>query len=78
MAPFAAMIADTPQIEVPIASSEPSLPHSPKARAARMMMVPATVMSTKIWIRLRPPSLAISPSANRAPSSTIPIFSQNS
>ena len=41
-------MADTPQIEVPIASSDPSLPDNPNHRAARMMMVPAIVMSTTI------------------------------
>jgi len=71
------MMADTPQIEVPIASSEPSLPDNPNARAARMMMVPAIVMSSRIWTRLVPPSLAMSPSTNRAPSATIPTLSQN-
>ena len=51
------MIADTPQIDVPMASSEPSLPESPKNRAAKMMIVPATAMSTRICNRLAPPSL---------------------
>jgi hypothetical protein len=73
-----ATIADTPQIEVPIASSEPSLPESPKNFAAAMMMVPAMAMSTRICTRLVAPSLAISPSTNREPSATIPIFSQKS
>ena len=52
------MMADTPQIEVPMASSEPSLPESPKKPAAARMIVPATAMSTRIWTRLVPPSLS--------------------
>ncbi len=42
------LTADTPQIEVPIASNEPSLPESPNARAAARMMVPAISMSIRI------------------------------
>lgn len=50
----------------------------PNHLAANRMMAPATVMSTTICTRLVPPSLRTSPSTNRAPSATIPIFSQNS
>ncbi|SHU12169.1 Uncharacterised protein [Mycobacteroides abscessus subsp. abscessus] len=78
IAPLAAMIAETPQMEVPMASSEPSFPLRPNHLAAKRMMAPATVMSTRICTRLVPPSLRTSPSTNRAPSATIPIFSQNS
>lgn len=71
-------MADTPQMDVPIANSEPSLPDNPNQRATAMMIVPAMVMSTRICTRLIPPSLAMSPNTNREPSATIPAFSQNS
>ena len=72
------MIAETPQIDVPTASSVESLPPSPKRCPTRMITVVATAMSMMISRKLKPPSLARSPSRNRAPSNTIPIFNQNS
>lgn len=75
---MAATIADTPQIDVPIANNERSLPDNPNARATTMMIVPAIVMSTRICTRLIPPSLAMSPSTKREPSATMPTLSQNS
>src|SRR6202035_5181656 len=77
MAPFDATIADTPQIEVPIASSEPSLPDKPNNRAAPRMIAPATTMSTRICARLVAPNFSTSPRTNLDPSATIPTLSQN-
>jgi hypothetical protein len=41
-------MADTPQIAVPIASSEPSLPDSPNARATMRMMDPAIAVQQNL------------------------------
>ena len=78
IAPLDAMIAETPQMEVPIAISEPSLPDSPKKCAAAEMIPPAIVMSTRICTSEIAPSFRTSPRTKRTPRATIPIFSQNS
>src|SRR4249920_3794117 len=62
IAPFAAMIADTPQMEDPIASRLMSLGARRNARPSAVMITIATVSSSTTQRRLTPPSLTTSPS----------------
>ena len=78
MAPLAAMIADTPQIEDPIASRLTSFGDKPNARPSAVISTIAAASSIATQTRLTPPSLTTSPSRNRTPSSTMPALSQNS
>ena len=78
IAPLAAMMADTPQIDDPIANRLISFGGNRNARPSAVMITIATASSSATQTRLTPPSLTTSPSRNRTPSNTIPTFSQNS
>jgi hypothetical protein len=78
IAPFAAMIADTPQIDAPMESRLVSFAGSLKTRPRAVMTTIEIASSSTTATRLRPPSLSTSPSTNRTPSSTMPALSQNS
>src|SRR4249920_2573368 len=67
MAPFAAMIADTPQIDDPIASKLISFGDSLNARPSAVINTIAAASSTATHARLTPPSLTTSPSRNLTP-----------
>ena len=72
------MIADTPQIDAPIERRLVSFGRRLNARPSAVMTAIDAASSTTTHARLTPPSRAMSPSTNRTPSSTIPLFSQNS
>ena len=78
MAPLAAMMAETPQIEEPMASRLVSLGLSRNQRPITVMMAMATTSSMPTSKREMRPSLRTSPRRNRAPSSTMPALSQKS
>src|SRR5438067_13200000 len=78
IAPFAAMIADTPQIDEPMASRLINFDGSLNARPSAVMMTIATASSSATQTRLTPPSFMTSPRRNLTPRRTIPTFSQNS
>src|SRR3989442_14981302 len=78
MAPFAAMMADTPQIDDPIDSRLISFGDSLNARPSAVISAIATASSKATHARLTPPSLTTSPSTNRTPNNTMPALSQNS
>ena len=78
MAPFAAMIADTPQIDEPMDSRLMSFGDRPNARPSAVIRMIAATSSIATHARLTPPSLTTSPSRKRTPSSTMPALSQNS
>ena len=78
IAPLAAMMAETPQMEDPTASRLVSLGLSRNQRPSRVMMAMATASSIATSVSETPPSLSTSPSRKRAPSSTMPALSQKS
>ncbi len=78
MAPLAAMMADTPQMEEPMASRLVSLGVSPNQRPSRVMSMIDTPSSTATRTRLTPPSRSTSPMRKRTPRKTMPALSQNS
>ena len=78
IAPLAAMMAETPQIEEPTASRLVSLGFSLNQRPSTVMIAIATASSITTSPRDTPPSLRTSPSRKRAPSSTMPALSQKS
>src|SRR5262249_22049009 len=78
MAPFAAMMADTPQIEDPTASKLVSFGLSLKMRPSNVINAIDKPNSTRTSTRLTDPSLSTSPNKKRAPSRTMPVLSQNS
>jgi hypothetical protein len=78
IAPLAAMIAETPQTDAPIDNRLISFGGSLNARPSAVMTTMDTPSSRNTHARLTPPSRATSPRTNRTPSSTIPLFSQNS
>ena len=78
IAPFAAMIAETPHTDAPMASRLVSFGDNLNQRPSAVITTMAIASSRTTQTRLTPPSLTMSPSTNRTPSSTIPIFSQNS
>ncbi len=61
------MIADTPQIEEPMASSEVSFGVSLKALPSQVISTMEMESSSTTAIRLMPPSLSTSPSRKRTP-----------
>src|ERR1700722_12069386 len=78
MAPRAAMIAETPQTDAPIDSRLISFGGRRKYPPSAVMIAMETTSSMNTHARLTPPSFATSPSTNRTPSRTMPVFSQNS
>jgi hypothetical protein len=78
MAPCAAMIAETPQTDDPIASRSVSFGRKPNAFPSAVIKRRETVISMATRIRVTPPSFRMSPRMNREPSSTMPVLSQNS
>ena len=78
MAPRAAMIAETPQIDAPIDNRLVSFGDNPKARPITVMITIDATSSTATQTSEMPPSAAMSPSRNLTPSRTMPAFSQNS
>jgi hypothetical protein len=78
MAPLAAMIAETPQIEEPIASRLMSFGFSLKARPSQVISAIEIASSSATATRLTAPSFSTSPRRNRTPRSTMPSLSQNS
>jgi hypothetical protein len=78
IAPLAAMIAETPHTDAPIDSRLISFGGSRNARPRAVMIAIASRSSTNTHTRLTPPSFATSPSTNRTPRSTMPVFNQNS
>ena len=72
------MIAETPQTDAPIASRLVSFGDSLNHRPSAVMTTIAIASSRTTHTRLTPPSLTMSPSTKRTPSSTMPILSQNS
>ncbi|OLD21197.1 MAG: hypothetical protein AUJ01_02635 [Acidobacteria bacterium 13_1_40CM_3_65_5] len=78
IAPFAAMMAETPQIDDPMASRLINFGGNLNARPSAVMMAIATASSSATQTRLTPPSFTTSPSRNLTPSSTMPTLSQNS
>ncbi len=71
-------MAETPQIDAPIASRLVNFGGSRNARPSAVMTAIDTASSRTTQSRLTPPRRATSPRRNRTPSSTMPIFSQNS
>jgi hypothetical protein len=78
MAPLAAIIAETPQMEDPMASSEVSFGDSRSHLPSAVISAIDTASSMATNARLTPPNFRMSPSRKRTPSNTIPVFSQNS
>src|SRR6266481_1078388 len=78
MAPFVAMMADTPHMEDPTANRLVSLGLSSKMRPRKVMKAIDKTSSINTSTRLTEPSFKTSASRKRAPSSTIPVFNQNS
>src|SRR3954451_9136591 len=73
-----AMMAETPQIEDPTASSVMSLGLSLNALPSTVMNASESAISMRTSASERPPSLSTSPMRNLAPRSTMPALSQNS
>ncbi len=78
MVPWMAMMAETPQTELPTASRVVSLSPRPKRRPSQVIKASERTSSMKTRRRERPPSLAMSPRTKRAPSRMMPALSQNS
>ena len=79
MEPWAAMMArETPHTAVPTASREASFGSRPNLRASHSISASDPAISTTTSARLIPPSCSTSPRAKRAPSRTMPTFSQKS
>src|SRR5215510_6533881 len=78
MAPYAAIIADTPQTADPIDSRLISFGLRPNDFPSAVISTMATASSIATQARLTPPSFRMSPNRNLAPWSTMPVFSQNS
>ena len=78
IAPLAAIIAETPHIEEPIANRDVSFGVSLKVLPSQVISTIEMVSSSTTAIRLMPPSLSTSPSRKRTPSSTIPSLRKNS
>src|SRR6267378_6055292 len=72
IAPFAAMMADTPQIDDPIDSRLISFGDNPNARPSAVISAIATTSSNATQARLTPPSLTMSPNTNLTPNNTMP------
>src|SRR4051812_25731434 len=78
MAPFAAMIAETPQTDDPIDRRLTSFGDRPNARPSAVISTMAAASSMATHARLTPPSRTMSPIRKRTPSRTMPALSQNS
>src|ERR1041385_189654 len=78
IAPFVAIMAETPQMEEPTASRLANLGLSLKMRPSSVMKPIDKPSSTSTSTRLTEPNLSTSPRRKRAPSRTMPVFSQNS
>src|SRR5437762_1654359 len=78
IAPCVAIIAETPHMDDPTASSVMSLGLSLKALPITVMNASESVISMKTRASEMPPSLSTSPMRNLAPRRTMPALSQNS
>ncbi len=78
IAPWVAMMAETPQTEEPTESSVVSCGPSLKARPNQVMKARDRAKAMKTRTSEMPPSLRMSPRTKRAPSRMIPALSQNS
>src|SRR2546430_2860444 len=78
IAPLVAIIAETPQIDDPTASRLVNLGLSLKMRPSSVIKPIDKISSINTSVRLTAPSLSTSATRKRAPSRTIPVFSQNS
>src|ERR1035441_7937112 len=77
MAPLAAMMAETPRIEEPMASSDVSLGVNPSRLPSQVIKAMEIASSRATKTRLTPPSFKTSPNKKREPRNTMPTFSQN-
>src|SRR6187402_1681810 len=78
MAPLAAMMAETPQMEEPIANRLVSFSERPKRRPIQVIDTIEKASTKDVKMRVVAPRRKTSPSKNRTPSKTMPSFSQNS
>jgi hypothetical protein len=78
MAPWVAMMAETPQTLEPTARRVVSLGLRLKVRPSQVMKVREKANAMKTKRRDMPPSLRTSPRMKRAPRRMMPVFSQKS